>query len=64
MVRREVDTVDRRRMLVHLTPKGAETLRKAWPICEDAIAGRFRALTEEERGALLSILRKLSAGIS
>ncbi|CAG5080193.1 Uncharacterized HTH-type transcriptional regulator yetL, Transcriptional regulator, MarR familly [Thermobacillus xylanilyticus] len=60
MVRREIDTVDRRRILVHLTPKGAETLRKAWPIYEEAIAGQFQPLTAEERSALLAILRKLS----
>lgn len=61
MVRREVDTADRRRIWVHLTPKGSETLQKAWPIYEETIDGLFKALTEEEKTILLMILRKLSA---
>lgn len=59
MVRREIDTADRRRIHVHLTPKGVETLRKAWPLYEEAIAGQFGTLTAEERETLLSLLRKL-----
>jgi len=60
MVRREIDPSDRRRILVHLTPKGIETLKQAWPLYEEAIAGRFQPLTPEEKDALLSLLRKLS----
>lgn len=61
MIRRENDRADRRRILVHLTEKGVETLRKAWPLYEAAIAERFRTLSEDEKSALLPILRKLSA---
>ena len=61
MVRREIDTADRRRILVHLTPKGIETLQKAWPLYEEAIAGRFQALSDDEKKALRSILHKLAA---
>lgn len=60
MVYREMDTNDRRRILVHLTPKGIETLQKAWPIYEETIAERFQMLSSEEKKSLLSILRKLS----
>ncbi|HEY8530148.1 MAG TPA: MarR family transcriptional regulator [Paenibacillaceae bacterium] len=60
MVRREIDPSDRRRILVHLTPKGVETLKQAWPLYEEAIAGRFQPLSPEEKNALLSLLRKLS----
>ena len=60
MIRREIDTADRRRILVHLTPAGIEALRKAWPLYEEAIAGRFKALSAEEKNALRPILHKLS----
>jgi len=61
MIRREIDTADRRRILVHLTPLGIETLQKAWPLYEEAIAGQFQFLSEDEKRALLEILRKLTA---
>ena len=61
MIYREIDTSDRRRILVHLTPKGVETLQKAWPIYEKTIAERFQSLSAEEKNVLLSILRKLSS---
>lgn len=59
MIRRQMDTSDRRRVWVHLTPKGVETLQKAWPIYEEAIAGQLQVLTAEEKHLLLSVLRKL-----
>jgi MarR family 2-MHQ and catechol resistance regulon transcriptional repressor len=62
MVRREIDASDRRRVLVHLTPRGIETLRQAWPLYEEAIAGQFHALSPDEKRAMLSLLRKLPAG--
>lgn len=61
LIRREIDTADRRRIWVHLTPKGTETLQKAWPLYEEAIAGQFQALSPDEKRALLSLLRKLPA---
>lgn len=61
MIYREIDTSDRRRILVHLTLKGVETLQKAWPIYEKTIAERFQSLSAEEKNVLLSILRKLSS---
>ena len=61
MIRREIDTADRRRILVHLTPRGAEALRKAWPLYEEAIDGRFKTLSDDEKKTLRSILHKLSA---
>jgi len=60
LIRREIDKNDRRRIWVHLTPAGMETLEKAWPIYEETIAERFQSLRSDERDVLLSILRKLS----
>ena len=59
MVRRVMDTADRRQIRVHLTDKGIETLRQAWPIYEETIAEQFRVLSEEEQHMLLTLLRKL-----
>ena len=60
LIRREIDKNDRRRIWVHLTPAGMETLEKAWPIYEETIAERFQSLSSDERDVLLSILSKLS----
>jgi DNA-binding MarR family transcriptional regulator len=61
MIRREIDTADRRRILVHPTPRGIDALQKAWPLYEEAIAGRFQSLSADEKNALRSILHKLTA---
>lgn len=60
MVRREMDTTDRRRILVHLTPKGKEILEQAWPIYEETVAELFHPLNDEEQALLLSMLHKLN----
>lgn len=64
MVRREMDTTDRRRIFVHLTPKGKEILQQAWPIYEETVAKLFYPLNHEEQMVLLSMLRKLHSNSS
>lgn len=59
MVRREMDPNDRRRVLVHLTAHGEETLNRAWPIYVKAISESFQPLTTEEQSTLFQLLQKL-----
>lgn len=61
MIRRELDQSDRRRILVHLTSKGKETLQKAWPIYEETVANILQPLSLEEQMRLLTMLKKLDA---
>ena len=59
LVRRELDPSDRRRVLVHLTPAGEETLSKAWPIYEESISQSLSPLSAQEQSVLLALLQKL-----
>ncbi|MGM7681375.1 MarR family winged helix-turn-helix transcriptional regulator [Cytobacillus sp. Hm23] len=64
LIRRELDTSDRRRILVHLTLKGKETLEKAWPIYEETVANLLHPLGLEEQTMLLTMLQKLETNSS
>lgn len=59
MIRRELDTSDRRQILVHFTAKGIETLQTAWPIYEETVDHILQPLSHEEQMALLAMLHKL-----
>lgn len=61
MIRRELDTADRRRIFVHLTEKGKKTLQKAWPIYEDTVHKVLQPLSFEEQTSLLSMLKKIDS---
>lgn len=64
MIRRELDTTDRRRVFVHLTSKGKEALQEAWPIYEETVAYLFRPLSFQEQTKLLTMLQKLETNSS
>jgi len=58
-IRRELDTSDRRRVLVHMTPKGEEALEQAWPIYEASVRENLNALSREDQQQLLKLLKKI-----
>lgn len=61
MVQRVFDQTDRRRILVHLTEKGRQTLEAAWPIYEEAISSGLGRLTVDEQQTFLQLLKKLES---
>lgn len=64
LIRRELDTIDRRRIFVHLTLKGKETIQKAWPIYEETVAKHLQPLSLKEQTVLLTMLQKLETNSS
>ncbi|MFY0544105.1 MarR family winged helix-turn-helix transcriptional regulator [Brevibacillus sp. H7] len=61
LVHREFDPEDRRRVLVHLTESGRNTLEQAWPVYEETVMSGFQRLSEEEQATLLKLLEKIEA---
>jgi hypothetical protein len=43
-----------------MTDKGYETLRSAWPICEQTIAEQFNVLSDDEKKTLLTFLKRMN----
>jgi MarR family 2-MHQ and catechol resistance regulon transcriptional repressor len=59
-IERKFDVNNRRRILVHLTLKGEELLRQAWPAYEQSIARLIGdKLSIAEQGQLERLLKKL-----
>lgn len=61
LVTRTHDSGDRRMMLIHLTPKGQETLEGILPRHFKQMAEQMAPLTEHERKTLVRLLAKLAA---
>jgi DNA-binding MarR family transcriptional regulator len=59
LVTREPDPVDRRMMLVNLTPRGQERLGEVLPGHFRRMAGMMSGLSEEERKTLVGLLLKI-----
>jgi DNA-binding MarR family transcriptional regulator len=60
LVHREVDVHDRRRVLVHLTPRGQRLRRSLRPAVVEAEAAALSALTEDQRSTLSALLARLT----
>jgi DNA-binding MarR family transcriptional regulator len=60
LVHREVDAHDRRRVLVHLTPRGQRLRRSLRPAVVEAEAGALSALTDDQRSTLSALLTRLT----
>jgi len=60
LVHREVDTHDRRRVLVHLTPRGQRLRRSLGPAVAEAEAAALSALTDDQRRTLAALLTRLT----
>ncbi len=60
LVTRTHDSGDRRMMIVHLTPKGQETLEAILPLHFKQMAAQMAPLTEHERRTLVRLLNKLA----
>jgi DNA-binding MarR family transcriptional regulator len=59
-VHREVDAHDRRRVLVHLTPRGQRLRRSLQPAVAEAEAAALSALTDDQRSTLSALLSRLT----
>jgi DNA-binding MarR family transcriptional regulator len=64
IVETRVDPADKRQRFVRLTAKGRELERSLSPIVDAAFAPFSRVLTSAEQNALVTILRKASAGVA
>jgi DNA-binding MarR family transcriptional regulator len=60
LVHREVDVHDRRRVLVHLTPRGQRLRRSLRPAVVEAEAAALSALTDDQRSTLSALLTRLA----
>ena len=60
LVHREVDVHDRRRVLVHLTPRGQRLRRSLRPAVIEAEAAALSALTDDQRITLSALLTRLA----
>ena len=60
LVHREVDVHDRRRVLVHLTPRGQRLRRSLRPAVVEAEAAALSALTDDQRSTLSALLARLA----
>jgi DNA-binding MarR family transcriptional regulator len=60
LVHREVDAHDRRRVLVHLTPRGQRLRRSLQPAVAEAEAAALSALTDDQRSTLSALLSRLT----
>lgn len=60
LVHREVDAHDRRRVLVHLTPRGQRLRRSLQPAVAEAEAVALSALTDDQRSTLSALLSRLT----
>jgi DNA-binding MarR family transcriptional regulator len=60
LVHREVDAHDRRRVLVHLTPRGQRLRRSLRPAVVEAEAAALSALTDDQRSTLSALLTRLA----
>jgi DNA-binding MarR family transcriptional regulator len=60
LVHREVDVHDRRRVLVHLTPRGQRLRRSLRPAVVEAETAALSALTDDQRTTLSALLARLT----
>lgn len=60
LVHREVDAHDRRRVLVHLTPRGQRLRASLRPAVAEAEAAALSALTDAQRSTLSALLTRLA----
>ncbi|HLU60339.1 MAG TPA: MarR family transcriptional regulator [Pseudonocardia sp.] len=60
LVHREVDTHDRRRVLVHLTPRGRRLRESLRPAVVEAESAALSALTDAQRNTLSALLARLT----
>ncbi len=58
--RATADAEDARRLLIELTPLGAEIYARAAPIAQEITAKTLAPLEDDERRALLGLLRRLT----
>lgn len=61
LVRRERSERDRRAVFVHVTPRGARTLRNAPSLLQDRFRLELARLEEWERTQMLALLQRLAA---
>ena len=60
LVHREVDVHDRRRVLVHLTPRGQRLRRSLRPSVTEAESAALSALTDDQLSTLSALLTRLT----
>lgn len=59
MVRRETDAEDRRRVTLHVTPRGRRALQAVREPAVEALAQRFAALGDHDRAAVVRVAELL-----
>jgi DNA-binding MarR family transcriptional regulator len=60
LTRATADSQDARRLLIELTPLGAEVYARAEPVAREITAQTLKPLAEDERRALVALLRRLA----
>ena len=63
LVRRHSSANDRRKVIAATTPKGRRILDHIRAERKRRFAGMFRAITPAERGAYMTIMKKIAAGL-
>ncbi|MDO9238946.1 MAG: winged helix DNA-binding protein, partial [Methylicorpusculum sp.] len=64
LVRRNKDADDRRAYRLEVTDKARTVMQELWTIADAVEAKVLAALTEEERGMMVSLLERVKAGIA
>ncbi len=60
-VERRRDDVDKRRVIVDITERGARALREAPDILQDRFQGRFRELNDWEQSMIITVLERIAS---
>ncbi len=64
LVSRELHGTDRRKFVIHITPKGRQVLKSNLGVQFEQISKCFAGLDDQERGTLLELLTRLNRSLS